>query len=110
MLILQSPLLTLANLVFGGRARFFLWMAILGATLALIPFIVYSVRHPWLHLLEFGSGNLLMMGFQSAIGIGLVYICEPWLNSGRQVIDDATTAPARRRLASECKPLILDPR
>ena len=106
--MLQSPLLTLLNAVIGGRVRFMIWAATFGAILALIPFVIFSSRHPWLHLMELGGENMLMLGFQGAIGIGAVYIFDPWLEWGRQIADNATTAPARRRLESERKPLVLD--
>lgn len=102
MLRLQSPLLTAANLVIGGPRRFVAWSILFCATAAITPFVVYSWKHPWLHLLDkTDTDTVVAIVIQLIMGIGIAIIFSGPAERVRQCIDGATTAPAQRRMESE---------
>ena len=111
LMVLQSLPLTLLNLFVGGRTRFFCWASITAAAVAISPLVICSIRHPELRLFEqgelLGLCIVLMLG---GTGVWMVFEARELLEIVRVSIDDATTGPARRRLASSRRPLILDPR
>ena len=110
MLFLQSPSLTFANLFVGGTTRFFCWIGLLAAAIAISPVVGYGVRHPELHIFERQDDNLLLsiLLLLAGTGVWLVYEAREPLEKVRKFLDGIATAPARRRLESARKPLVLD--